>query len=216
MTSLPASDFLFALMVSNRLDARVFKHFVFFEGMLFGSPKKWWGKPGLRPFSHEGLDLCFFETPTHELRRLDETIGVPALYDGQVAHMTDDFLGRTVVFRHDFQEHPPWLSLYGHLNPDQNLKTGDHVRPGEIFARIAGFKDRKKLLVPHVHISLADPRRLPPANRLEWEFLNTVDRSVFIDPLSVIRPEYRVMPYEGPVNLADVFVPVSKTVESVE
>lgn len=202
-------------MGANRLKAGRVARFVFFEGMLFGSRKKWWGNPGLRPFAHEGLDLCFFETPAGELRRLDETIGVPALYDGRVVHMTDDFLGRTVVFRHDFPDHPPCLSLYGHLHPDRDLKTGDHVRAGEIFARIAGFKDKKKLVVPHVHISIADPMRLPPANRLEWDFLNTVDRSVFIDPLSVIQSEYRVMPYDEPVNLADMFAPVSKTFEII-
>ena len=95
------------------------------------------------------------------------------------------------------------------MDPDKNLKTGDHLRAGEIFARIAGFANKKKRLVPHIHISLADPRRLPPANRLEWEFLNTVDRAVFFDPLPAIASECRVMAYAEPMNLADRFVPVS-------
>jgi len=92
MTCPPASDFLSRLTCANQLDRQGFARLVFFEGMLFGSRKKWWGTPGERPFAHEGLDLCFFETSAHELRRLDGTINVPALYDGRVEHMTDDNL----------------------------------------------------------------------------------------------------------------------------
>lgn len=207
MTSLPATDFLSRLVAANRLDENGFSRLVFFEGMLFGSWKKWWGKPGVRPFSHEGLDLCFFDTAAHGPCRLDETVGVPLLYDGRVANITDDFLGRTVIFQHDFPDHPSLLSLYGHLNPDRNLKIGDRLRAGEIFARIAGFE--KKGLVPHMHLSLTDPRRLPPPNLLEWEFLNNVDRDVFVDPLAVIRPEYRVIPYDEFIDLAESVASVS-------
>lgn len=207
MTIPPPTDFLSRLVIANHLDEMGFSRLVFFEGMLFGSWKKWWGKPGLRPFSHEGLDLCFFDTITHGPCRLDETINVPLLYDGRVAHMTSDFLGRTVIFQHDFPDRPSLLSLHGHMNPDKNLKIGDHLRAGEIFARIAGFE--KQVPVPHMHISLADPRQLPPPKLLDWEFLNTLKRDAFIDPLGVIRPEYRGVPYDEALDLAGSFPAVA-------
>ena len=203
----PKSTFIDALIQKNRLRALDFDRFVFFSGMLFGSEKKWWGKPGQRSYSHEGLDLCFFENAQKEKFRLDETTDVPMLYDGRVAHITDDFLGKTVIASHCFDGsgQPAILSLFGHLNPDKNIRIGDEIKQGQVFAKIAGLKNQKQLLLPHLHISLAKPGMLPPPDRLEWEFLNTVDRSVFIDPMDAILPEYRVIEYDDTLYVAQKF-----------
>ena len=181
MNRLPKSEFVSHLIRVNQLHTYDFDRFIFFQGMMFGSVKKWWGKKGLRGSSHEGLDLCFFANTHNEKFRLDETAEIPMLYDGRVEHITEDFLGKTVITRHCFNdpEQPDILSLCGHLNPHKNLKIGDELKEGQVFAKIGGFGNQKKILLPHVHISLAKPDLLPPANQLEWEFLNTVDRSVF-------------------------------------
>lgn len=181
---------------------------------MFGSERKWWGTKGMRGSMHEGLDLCFFENSRHEYFRLDETVKVPMLYDGRVEHITDDFLGKTVIASHCFDDpdQPSLLSLYGHLNPDKNLKIGDRIKEGQGFARIAGFKkriaglkNRKKILLPHLHISLAKPDLLPPVTHLEWELLNTVDGSVFIDPLNAIFPQYTIIEYNDGVDVSKLF-----------
>ncbi len=179
---------------------------------MFGSVKKWWGKKGLRGSSHEGLDLCFFANTHNENFRLDETTEIPMLYDGRVEYITEDFLGKTVITRHCFDdpEQPEILSLYGHLNPHKNLKIGDELEEGQAFAKIGGFGNKKKILLPHVHISLAKPDLLPPANQLEWEFLNTVDRDVFIDPLLAISPKYSVIEYDDQVDVSNVFASSSR------
>ena len=207
MNCLPQSEFVSHLIRINKLDTCDFDRFVFFQGMMFGSEKKWWGKKGVRGSSHEGQDLCFFESIGNEKFRLDETAEIPMLYDGRVEHITDDFLGKTVITSHRFEdpEQPALLSLYGHIHPDKSLKTGDEVSAGEIFAKIAGFGNKKKILLPHVHISLAKPDLLPPAGSLEWEFLNTVDRSVFMDPLEAISSKYTVMEYDDRMDLSAVF-----------
>ncbi len=207
MNLFPKSEFVLHLIRENKLHAFDFDRFVFFQGMMFGSDKKWWGVKGIRRFLHEGLDLCFFTNICNEKFRLDETVKVPMLYDGRVEHITNDFLGKTVITRHCFSGHNklPLLSLYGHLNPDKNLKIGDEIKAGEIFALIAGLENRQKVLLPHLHISLAKPEMLPPANCLEWEFLNTVDRDVFIDPLKAITPKYTVAEYDDGVDLAKLF-----------
>jgi hypothetical protein len=208
----PESVFSDALIQKNRLRACDFDRFVFFAGMLFGSDKKWWGKPGLRNSSHEGLDLCFFESTGRQYFRLDESVRVPMLYDGRVEHITDDFLGKTVIASHCFDGsgQPAILSLYGHLNPDKNIRIGDEITQGQVFAKIAGLKNQKQILLPHLHISLAKPGMLPPPDRLEWEFLNTVDRCVFIDPMEAIAPEYRVMEYDDTPDLAEKFIRCSQ------
>ena len=221
MKHLPKSGFVSHLIKENQLDACGFDRFIFFYGMMFGSKKKWWGTRGVRLSSHEGLDLCFFESTGHEYFRLDETINVPMLYDGRVEHITEDFLGKTVITRHCFDDpdQPVLLSLYGHLNPDKNLRIGDEIKEGQIFARIAGIEkqtagiekqtagieNKKKIILPHLHISLAKPDMLPPANFLEWEFLNTVDRSVFIDPLNAISSEYTMIEYDDETDVSKMF-----------
>jgi len=179
----------------------------FFQGMMFGSERKWWGKKGVRTFSHEGLDLCFFAGTGNKYFRLDESVNVPMLYDGKVEHITNDFLGKTVITRHfrDNPEKPELLSLYGHLDPEKNLKIGDEIKEGQIFAKINGFEKQNKILLPHIHISLAKPDLLPPANRLEWEFLNTVNRDVFIDPLELISSQYTAIEYDDNLDLEKDF-----------
>jgi murein DD-endopeptidase MepM/ murein hydrolase activator NlpD len=212
MNHFPQSEFVSYLIRINKLDALDFDRFVFFYGMLFGSKKKWWGKKGLRSSAHEGLDLCFFQSRQDKNFRLDGSTEVPMIYDGQVVHMTDDFLGKTVITRHTFEdpEQHGLLSLYGHLNPDKNLRIGDEIKAGQAFAKIAGFANRKTILLPHVHISLAKPELLPPADRLEWEFLNTVDQNVFIDPLKVIPAEHAVREYDDQVDVSKLFARCSQ------
>jgi len=180
--------------------------------MLFGSDKKWWGKKGVRTSSHEGLDLCFFENTCNEKFRLDETTDIPMLYDGRVEHITDDLLGKTVISSHYFEgkDQAELLSLYGHLNPDKNIQIGDEIKQGEVFAKIVGFGNQKKILLPHVHISLAKPDMLPPPNQLEWGFLNTVDRSLFIDPLEAISARYSVIEYDDQMDVSKLFVQCSR------
>lgn len=139
--------------------------------------------------------------------RLDETVRVPMLYDGVVEHITDDFLGKTVIMSHHFEDRNQraLLSFYGHMNPDKNLKIGDKIKEGEAFASIAGIADRKKGLLPHLHISLARPDMLPPADSLEWEFLNRADRSVFVNPIDAISVRYTVIEYDDRMNLSESF-----------
>jgi hypothetical protein len=145
MNHLPKSEFVSHLIRINTLNAFGFDRFIFFHGMLFGSEKKWWGKKGGRRSSHEGLDLCFFANTVNEYFRLDESADIPMLYDGRVEHITDDFLGKTVISSHCFEgnDQPELLSLYGHLDPDNNLKVGDEIKQGQGFAKIGGGIKRK-------------------------------------------------------------------------
>ena len=216
---LPESSFLEYLIRKNNLGRWGFFRFVFFDGMLFASKEKWWGKKGLRSSSHEGLDLCFFEDHHGNGFRLDESATVPMLYDGKVAHIMDDFLGKTVITRHLIDigisggsgqaaaGQVPILSIYGHLTPDRELRIGDVVKQGEVFATIAAIDNRKKKLLPHLHISLARPEMLPPALQIEWALLNKVDQSVFIDPFFALQPACRVMTYDDTLNVSQKFLP---------
>ncbi|MBC2714275.1 MAG: M23 family metallopeptidase [Desulfobacteraceae bacterium] len=212
MKHLPQSKFVSYLIRINKLNACDFDRFILFQGMMFGSEKKWWGTKGIRRSLHEGLDLCFFTNTRNEYFRLDETVKVPMLYDGRVEHITEDFLGKTVITSHCFDDpdQPALLSLFGHLNPGKNLKIGDEIKQGQVFAKISGFENKKQILLPHLHISLTKSDLLPPANCLEWEFLNRVDRSVFMDPLKAISPKYSIIEHDDELDVSKVFTRCSQ------
>lgn len=205
--NIPISGFTSRLVEINHLNALGFDRFVFFPGMLFNSKEKWWGKGGLRAASHEGLDLCFFAGAGGTKFRLDETIHVPMVYDGVIVHMMDDFLGKTVVTRHDFGDagHAQVLSLYGHMHPDPHLKIGDRICQGDVFACISDTQGRSTLLPPHLHITLAKSRMLPQTGQLTWEMLNQADRSLFIDPLIILDAAYSVIDYDKSVNFFELY-----------
>lgn len=181
---------------------------MFFPGMLFGSMEKWWGKPGLRAASHEGVDFCFFSGKNGAGFRLDETVQVPMIFDGVVVHLMDDFFGTTVVTRHDGRDarNNALLSLYGHLRPDVELRIGDNVRQGEAFAAIADTTVRSSLVPTHLHLTLAAAEALPPPGKLSWEMLNQAKRSVFIDPAGLLDAPYTMMAYDGEINLFKSFI----------
>jgi hypothetical protein len=203
----PKSKFIEHLININKLDEYDLAHFVFFTGMMFRSMEKWWDGGGKRRVPHEGLDLCFFVNTRNDKFRLDETIKVPMMYDGRIAHVMDDYLGKTVIAKHQTVDKPQssFLTIYGHVDPDDNLQVGVELNEGEVLASIAGIDNRQTSLLPHLHISLARPDMLPPSDRLTWEKLNKIDRSVFIDPVDCLCTNYTIMEYDKTVDLSKTF-----------
>ncbi|MBF0468424.1 MAG: hypothetical protein HQK61_06010 [Desulfamplus sp.] len=80
---------------------------LFYPGMLFGSHAKWWADWGCRYTPHEGVDIAFYRTSNKHYRTfnkdiatLDSTVMVPAMADGVILNICDDFLGQSVVVAH--------------------------------------------------------------------------------------------------------------------
>lgn len=192
----PPVDYTRRLLAANKplLDHGL-DQWVFFPGMMFGSMEKWWGAPGMRPASHEGLDLCFFMDAEGRPRRLDDATRLPAMAEGVVVSIMPDLLGHTVVVRQDACPGPALLVFYAHIRPAPELRTGDRIRAGDGFAGIAPTRGRSSLLPPHLHLTLAWADALPPAQDLTWKLLNGVDRSVFVDPMAALGAPCRIIPY---------------------
>jgi len=207
MDDYPKSGFIEHLIKINKLDECDFDHLVFFSQMMFRSMGKWWNGGGVRPVPHEGLDLCFFVNSQNDKFRLDETTDVPLIYDGIIVQVMDDYLGKTVIVSHhpDGKTQSSLLTIYGHVFPDDNLRVGDKINEGDVFATISGVDNRQTTLLPHLHISLARPDMLPPADQLTWELLNKIDRSVFINPIDVLCLNHTIMEYDKTVDLAKTF-----------
>lgn len=196
------------LAFANSLGQRTgFRQFLFFPGMLFASSQKWWADGGLRTGFHEGVDLCFYEGAAGQSFRLDEATRVPAAFDGCVAAVIDDFLGRTVIAEHSL---PPWpgkiFILYAHISPDENLCQGQRLAAGQTFGTIAP-PAQNGVLPPHLHLSAMLPEKIPSLEILEWPLLNSLEPESFLDPLDVTGCSGRMIDFHPGINLFDDFVP---------
>jgi murein DD-endopeptidase MepM/ murein hydrolase activator NlpD len=112
---------------------------------------------------------------------------IPAMYDGVVVKIIDDFIGETIIMKHSFPEISKgiFLTLYGHTNPKKSLAAGQIVKAGEIIAALAAPRGSKDLL-PHLHLTLAwSPEAIPP-DMLNWTTIGNSDIARLVDPLQVI------------------------------
>ena len=192
---LPPSEFAAQLIKMNRLDLLGFDRFIFYPGMLFNTLENWWGGKGLRRSSHEGLDICFFTD--HHLNQycLDETIRIPAMFSGTIVCVIDDYLGKTVVMRHDDNNDckRAFCTFYAHIKPDLHVKAGDVLGQGEPLGAIADVRSIPTPLLSHLHLSAAWEDMLPRDSGLSWKILNQLDRSAFIDPLDFLNISYSII-----------------------
>lgn len=206
-------SFLRTLIEVNRLDILGFRGWLFFPGMLFGSFRSWWGKEHPRPFSHEGIDLCFFEAENGKRYRLDASVRIPMAETGRIVCIIDDFIGKTIVCEYpgDRQANAPLYIIYAHVEPEKDLLCGDVIGEGECFAQIAEARLEKTPLPPHLHVSAVSQKALPQPDSLTWPFLNRLDRNAFADPAILLGLEKSGMTgivYDPGVNIRDAFRPV--------
>ena len=204
----PKGGFYQFLVSANQLEKNLgYGSLLFFPGMLFESRQKWWGRGGMRDQSHEGVDICFFADACGKRFRLDETIRIPAAFDGQVVRIIPDFLGSTVILAHQTEETGAFLFiLYAHIRPDAGLCKGRHLSAGQTFAAIAPPL-ANKVMPPHLHLSMMDARSTPQLESLDWPLLNGLDRSRFMDPLEMIDGNWQMMDFIPGMNLYEDFAP---------
>ncbi|HUJ69026.1 MAG TPA: peptidoglycan DD-metalloendopeptidase family protein [Syntrophorhabdales bacterium] len=167
-----------------------FAEWLFLPGMLFNGRDKWWGRRGRRVAPHEGLDFCLYEDGDGRVLRLGAGSRVPAMYDGTVAGIVDDFLGETIVMEHRFPEAPTFqlITVYGHTLTARGLQPGSEFRAGDIIAFIASHRDTG--VDPHLHVSLGRPSGLLAHKSLNWQ--NMKEGLVMFDPIGAVDGPLRV------------------------
>lgn len=204
------TGFVRDLLIENRICRTIgFDRLLFFAGMRFGSQKSWWASGRPRPQSHEGLDLCFFAGRTGRYFRLDETVRVPAAFDSRVAAMIPDFLGTTVIAAHEMGGCAGrCFVFYAHITPEKGLHPGQRLEAGRCFARISG-ENKKRWLPPHLHLSMAAEKNLPPLERLDWPMVNRLDRNLFMNPEQILDSDFQEVEFTARTDLYAAFVPVS-------
>lgn len=181
------------LIEHNGLNKLRFKEWIFYTGMLFNDLYKWWADGEIRHRPHEGLDWCFYRDEAGQVYSLNEKTLIPVMYHGEVVHINNDFLGKSLYVNHNIYDvHGKKLhTIYGHTSPYHGVDIGKHLNEGEVIATIAPIKKRTKIF-PHLHISTAWLPESFPYEKIDWETIHDHNIVTFCDPLEFIDCKYKV------------------------
>lgn len=180
------------LVAKNNLDLEAW---LFYPGMLFGDRVIWWGDKGRRTTPHEGIDFHGYRAADGSKRSLSVDTQIPVLYDGQIVHIVNDFLGRTIFVRHPRlgKNNRELYSIYGHVRLLSDLSPGLQVRAGDIIGSLAAGRKKISAPPPHLHLSAALISKTFPAEKLGWDTTPPGEKICFIDPLDLIQCDYAVL-----------------------
>ena len=201
---LEATRFCEILVRENALDKRGFKQWVFRAGMLFEATDKWWGDGGKRGSPHEGVDFCFYRDRHGRLRRLSQVTRIPAMYDGVVAGIVDDFLGKSVIVKHPCHQGRggELVSIYAHTKPNQDIDAGTAVTAGQLIATLAPADASKAGTGPHLHLSLGWTMNGYAWKSFDWTTMGASNPLHLLDPLQAMDCRWFTIEYPGGCNPA--------------
>ena len=190
------STFAANLLGHNLRDISGFRWWAFYPGMLFDATDSWWGSRGRRNSPHEGLDLRLYVDGKGESHALGSGAKIPAIYEGQIVKIDDDFLGKSIYVRHAFRDDTGNIlfSVYGHTTPAAGIDIGVAVVDGDVIARISDSSGRDTAPPPHLHVSVVwAPQSLPAAD-LSWSSIGARGIVKPVDPLTFLELPHVLLP----------------------
>lgn len=178
------SDYLGAIARVNGLGNGESVEWLFHCGMLFSSRDKWWGDFQFRHAAHEGIDITYFRTRTDKTDCFDDDIRVPAMDDGVVLNICDDFLGQTLVVGHKPLTHPDSqiLFAYSHIIPEGRIKKGQLIKKERVIARVSHTRKNPQL-PPHLHFSCFETIQKVQCEHLNWQLFSDSLKVNMIHPV---------------------------------
>jgi hypothetical protein len=192
--SIPESTFkTFFAKHNNDFHTYGFKEWIFYPGMLFQDREAWWTDNGFRPAPHEGIDLCFYRDNRGQVRRIDNGTKIPVMYTGDIVHIHDDFLGKTIYVKHSTNDKSgnTLHTIYGHTTPRNCDDTEKRVREGDIIAEVAALSENSKIF-PHIHITMAWIHKSLPCKKLNWDTIWNSHLVTLCNPLEYIDAKFEV------------------------
>ena len=190
---IPKSTFSTLFAQYNDFHKYGFKEWVFYPGMLFQHLHTWWSNGAVRPTPHEGIDICFFRDETGQVRRLGGNTKVPVMYDGEIIHIHDDFLGESVYVKHNINDNRGNVlyTIYGHTVPVKHHDVGGTVCEGDFIATVSATTKNRKVL-PHVHITMAWLPESFSCKKLNWETISNPHLAILCNPLEFVDFKYTI------------------------
>jgi len=152
--------------------------------MEHGARNTWWGEKRTRTRPHEGIDLRFYHGVDGKIFSIDDKTKIPAMYDGIIAKIMADFLGKTIIMEHSFPDvgQGIFLTLCGHTTPAINFEIGQSVKEGDTLATLSLSK-RLKAPPPHLHLTLAWSPTPVRYDILDWTNIGNPDIVRLVDPM---------------------------------
>lgn len=189
MVELEPSAFCERLVSWNGLEAAGFAGWEFLPGMRFGERAAWWRDGSERGEPHEGLDLCWFRTRDGSRTSLGAGARVPAAWAGEVVTVVDDFLGASVFVAHERCDERGWRlhSVYGHVRPRSEVAPGTLLSDGDEIGVVAPATGNRRVVPPHLHLTLALVERAARPEQLDWTVLRDRSRVLLLDPLVIMK-----------------------------
>ncbi|MCP3875628.1 MAG: M23 family metallopeptidase [Desulfobacteraceae bacterium] len=185
------SNYLNTISKANDLGDGSDIQWLFHCGMLFSTRDKWWGDFKFRHSSHEGIDITYYRTQPYKthlsmIDHFDNSIKVPAMDDGVILNICDDFLGQTIVVEQKKQLIPKKriLFVYAHIIPEVNLKIGDSINSKDIIAKVCDTYKNPQL-PPHLHFSCFEISNKTPSDHLNWNLFSKSDEVNLINPVFI-------------------------------
>lgn len=189
------SRYLDSIAEMNNLgDGSAQVRWYFYPGMLQDSPDKWWADFGFRHASHEGIDICFYNSGKG-VRALEPGARIPALDDGVVLNISNDLLGQSIAVsynpglsqnsilsKNDSVQLTPIL-VYSHLEPCPELAQGDRVSKGQRIATIFDTRKKKSKLLSHLHLSCLLIFAGFLSDELDWSLFADRGQVTYINPV---------------------------------
>ena len=171
-------EYLATLSRVNGLGKGQAVQWLFYSGMLFSSRDKWWGDFGIRSSAHEGIDITYYRTLPEEVCCFDDAILVPAMEDGRVINICDDFLGSTLVVDLEKEDlvGTRVIFAYAHIQPESGLSAGQAIKKNEPIARVGNTRKNPQL-PPHLHFSCFEVEKEVLPETLDWTLFSK-DRAV--------------------------------------
>lgn len=162
--------------------------------MLFKELPTWWSSEGTRLAPHEGIDFYCFITPQGAVQYLSLGISIPAVFAGTVVKIFPDFLGWSVLVRHEiFHMEASLYSLYAHTIPFEAVKVGHSLKAGEAIAFLADSRSRGAV-PPHLHLSvLWIPGQVHAAADINWQTISDPQIATLCDPLAFLNIDLEYM-----------------------
>jgi hypothetical protein len=178
------SDYLLAISQVNNLGNDQQIQWLFHCGMLLSSMDKWWGDFGFRHAAHEGIDITYFKSCNNEIKNFDCSIKIPAMDDGIVLNICNDFLGKTLVVEHKTLSliNRSILFVYSHITHESSIKPGCAIKKNDVIAKVCPT-NKNPLLPPHLHFSCFEVFKNVPKKELNWDLFSKQSKVNMINPV---------------------------------
>jgi hypothetical protein len=156
--------------------------------MKFAERVAWWRDSAERTGAHEGLDICRYWTGDGGRLSLGAGARVPAICQGEVVAIVDDFLGRSVFVAHGVRDGDGRRlhTVYGHVDPRPGLVPGSLIADEDLVGTIADPAAHGGRIPPHLHITVALVAREGGREPLGWDALHDRERVLLLDPLPIV------------------------------